>query len=125
MRSSRSWIPLPAPASRANTCILSVKASGLLTASGFLAGATKPAGRALGIEALGRFYYLHQMQRDAPALEGFNLLQNPAAAVRRLATRVLAGEASFPLAVDNRRYWVSTAAVPVAGWHLVELQELP
>ena len=97
----------------------------LLTASGFLAGATEPLAQALGIEALGRVYYLDQVQRDAPAPEGFNLIQHPTAEVRELATRVLAGEASFHLPVGERRYQVTTAAVPVAGWHLVGLRELP
>ncbi|HSH69887.1 MAG TPA: hypothetical protein VK997_08210 [Deferrisomatales bacterium] len=97
----------------------------LLTASGFLAGATEPAGRALGIEALGRFSYLDQVQRDAPAPARFNLVQHTTAEVRELATRVLAGESSFPLPVGERRYRVATAAVPVAGWHLVELREVP
>ncbi|MDF1554755.1 MAG: hypothetical protein P1P84_16920 [Deferrisomatales bacterium] len=97
----------------------------LLTASGFLAGATETAGRALGIEALGRFNYLDQVQRDAPAPERFNLAQHPTAEVRELATRVLGGQSSFPLPVGERRYQVANAAVPVAGWHLVELRELP
>ncbi len=65
------------------------------------------------------------MALAAAAAERFNLGQHPNAAVRELTARVLAGEASFPLSTADHHFRIVTASVPVAGWHQVELRELP
>lgn len=93
----------------------------LVSADSYVLAAGERAAKALGVESLGRVYYLRIIERDVPAPEKFRLDRSGdeklAALGRRLKT--FTGESTLPW--GDKVLNLKAEKVPETGWLLVEV----
>lgn len=92
----------------------------LVSSESYVLAVGERLGKALGVESLGRIYYLRQVEKDVPAPEKFRLDRHADMRVVSLgrSLQTLVGGVSLPW--GDKVLHLKAEKIPETGWYLVE-----